>query len=159
MQAKLLYGLVAGVMVVACGGSGSSSDRGKWPEAKKYEPSSSGTSSGDDDDEDLIDDGTLKFDEEQANILLRRGATSAADCPKTAKTSPGEGDITVTFDGKKGQIVAVDVGYFWTDAEPEAQNCIKKSFIGAYLPPFEGGNKEITYTLTIPEPGESKDEK
>ena len=158
MQAKLFCGLVAGMMVVACGG-GSSTDRGKWPEAKKYEPTSSGTSSGDDDDEELIDDGTLKFDDEQAKILLRRGATNAAQCSTTAKTPAGEGDITVTFDGKKGQIVAVDVGYFWADAEPEALNCIKKSFIGAYMPPFEGGNKEMTYTLTIPEPGESKDEK
>ncbi len=156
MQARYFCGVLAGMMVVACGG-GSSGDRGKWPETKKYEPSSSGYSSGDDDDEELIDDGTLKFDEEQAQILLRRGATSAADCPQTAKTPTGEGDITVTFDGKKGQIVDVDVGYQWADASEEAQNCIKKSFIGAYLPPFEGGKKEMIYTLDIPEPTESKD--
>jgi hypothetical protein len=158
VQAKLFYGLLAGMMVAACGGS-SNTDRGKWPDAKKYEPTSSGTSSGDDDDEELIDDGTLKFDEEQAKILLKRGSVNAAMCSKTAKTPAGEGDITVTFDGKKGQIVDVDVGYFWTDAEPDAQSCIKKAFIGAYMPPFEGGNKEMVHTLTIPEPGESKEEK
>ena len=157
MQTKLYCGMAAVMLMVACGGDSGGGDRGKWPEAKPYQPSSSGTA-GDDDDENLIDDGTLKFDEEQANILLRRGATNAADCPKTAQTPPGEGDITVTFDGKKGQIVEVDVGYFWADESDKARDCIRKSFIGAYLPPFEGGNRDMTYTLTIPEPTEEKKE-
>jgi len=157
VQTKLYFGLAAVMLVVACGG-GSSSDGGKWPETKPYQPSSSGTS-GDDDDENLIDDGTLKFDEEQANILLKRGATNAADCAQTAGTPTGEGDITVTFDGVKGRIVEVDVGYFWADAPDQARSCIRKSFIGGILPPFDGGNKDITYTLTIPEPTEDKEEK
>ena len=158
MQAKLSYGLAVVMLLAACGGGSGGGDRGKWPETKPYQPSSSGSVDSDD-DEGLIDDGTLKFDEEQAKILLNRGATNAADCPKTAGTPTGEGDITVTFDGEKGRIVEVDVGYYWADASDQARNCIRKAFIGGILPPFEGGNKDMTYTLTIPEPKEEKEKK
>jgi hypothetical protein len=93
-------------------------------------------------DEDLTD-----AQREQMEIALRRGGDKAANCDKVVPGSPtGEGEVKVTFDGKKGRAVDVTVGPPW--AGTDAESCIKRAFIGEIVVPFDG-SLEVPYTVKV----------
>jgi hypothetical protein len=94
----------------------------------------------------------------QMEIALRRGGEKAANCAKVVPDGPrGEGEVKVTFDGKKGRAVDVAVGPPWAGTEMES--CIKRSFVGEIIVPFDG-ELEVPYTVKLPakpeEPGKTK---
>jgi hypothetical protein len=83
----------------------------------------------------------------QMEIALRRGGDKAANCASVvADAKPGEGEVKVTFDGKKGRATDVAVGAPWAGTPTEA--CIKRAFIGEIIVPFEG-ELEVPYTVKI----------
>lgn len=91
----------------------------------------------------------------QMEIALRRGGEKAANCAKVVPDGPrGEGEVKVTFDGKKGRATEVTVGPPW--AGTDVESCIKRSFVGEIIVPFEG-DLEVPYTVKLPpkpeEPG------
>jgi hypothetical protein len=144
MQTKLLAG-VALVLMVGCGSSQKSSDIVEPGE--KEPPVWAGTADVDDEE---IDDGSLKFDEEAAKVVLKRGGRKAQNCPNVVPDTPlEESDIDVVFDGTKGRVVDVDLSTSsFSGASEQAQKCIKNSFIGEILPPFDG-KKVMPFTLKI----------
>ncbi len=94
----------------------------------------------------------------QMEIALRRGGEKAANCAKVVPESVrGEGEVKVTFDGKKGRATDVSVGAPWAGTETES--CIKRSFVGEIIVPFDG-ELEVPYTVKLPakpeEPGKTK---
>jgi hypothetical protein len=84
----------------------------------------------------------------QMEIALRRGGEKAANCAKVIPESArGEGEVKVTFDGKKGRATDVAVGPPWAGTETES--CIKRSFVGEIIVPFDG-ELEVPYTVKLP---------
>lgn len=84
----------------------------------------------------------------QMEIALRRGGEKAANCAKVVPDGPrGEGEVKVTFDGKKGRATDVTVGPPW--AGTEVESCIKRSFVGEIIVPFDG-ELEVPYTVKLP---------
>jgi hypothetical protein len=91
-----------------------------------------------------------KFDEEQAQVVLKRGARKAVECAKVIKDVPkGEGTVEVTFDGAKGQVADVSVGSPFSTGPEQGQQCIKNAFSGEFIPPFPG-KKTVPFTFTMP---------
>jgi hypothetical protein len=94
---------------------------------------------------------------------MKRGARKVSDCLKEGAVA-GEGEITAIFDGPKGRIIDVELGYTFEDGTDRGQSCIKNSFIGEIIPPFEG-KKKFPWPIVIAEGGaepdkdEKKDEK
>jgi hypothetical protein len=83
----------------------------------------------------------------QMEIALRRGGDKAANCGSVVPdTARGEAEVKVTFDGKKGRAVDVQVGAPW--AGTDAESCIKRAFVGEIIVPFEG-QLEVPYTVKI----------
>jgi hypothetical protein len=94
----------------------------------------------------------------QMEIALRRGGEKAANCAKVVPDGPrGEGEVKVTFDGKKGRATDVTMGPPWAGTEMES--CIKRSFVGEIIVPFDG-ELEVPYTVKLPakaeDPGKTK---
>jgi hypothetical protein len=87
---------------------------------------------------------------------MKRGARKVNDCVKEGAVT-GEGEITAIFDGPKGKIVDVELGYTFDDGSDRGKSCIKNAFIGEIIPPFEG-KKEFPWTIKIEEAGEEKKE-
>lgn len=85
----------------------------------------------------------------QMEIALRRGGDKAANCPEVVPDSPtGEGEVKVVFDGQKGRATDVIVGPPFAGTPAEA--CIKRSFIGEIVLPFDGEPLEVPYTIKLP---------
>jgi hypothetical protein len=83
----------------------------------------------------------------QMEIALRRGGDKASNCASVVPGSAkGEGEVKVTFDGKKGRATDVSVGAPW--AGTDAEGCIKRAFIGEIIVPFEG-TLEVPYTVKV----------
>jgi hypothetical protein len=93
--------------------------------------------------------GALSEDQKkQMEIALRRGGDKASQCGSVVTDAKiGKGDVEVTFDGQKGRIVDVSVGAPWSGTPAEA--CIKRSFIGEIIMPFEGEPKAVPYTIEL----------
>ncbi len=95
------------------------------------------------------DPGKLNVEqEEQMMIALKRGGEKAANCLQVVTDAkPGEGEVQVVFDGKKGRVTDVVVGapFAGTPTEP----CIKRSFVGEIILPFEGDVKQVPYTVKL----------
>jgi hypothetical protein len=93
--------------------------------------------------------GALSEDQKkQMEIALRRGGDKASQCGTVVTDAKiGKGDVEVTFDGQKGRIVDVSVGAPWAGTPAEA--CIKRSFIGEIIMPFEGEPKAVPYTIEL----------
>jgi hypothetical protein len=90
------------------------------------------------------------FDEQQAQVVLKRGARKAVECAKVIKDIPkGEGTVEVTFDGTKGQVGEVSVGSPFSTGPEQGQQCIKNAFSGEFIPPFPG-KKTVPFTFTMP---------
>jgi hypothetical protein len=84
----------------------------------------------------------------QFKVALRRGKDKAAQCPGVVKGAPsGKGDVEVTFDGQKGRAVDATVGapFAGTDVE----SCIKKSFIGEVVLPFDGKPRTVSQEIEL----------
>ena len=140
--------------LAACGGDQSKAEDPnsieallKAPPASSASPDAesekgSGKASGKHADEELND-----AQKTQMEIALRRGGDKAANCysvvPGTAK---GEGEVKVTFNGKKGRATDVSVGPPW--AGTDAESCIKRAFIGEIIVPFDG-DLEVPYTVKV----------
>jgi hypothetical protein len=84
---------------------------------------------------------------EQMEIALRRGGDKAGNCDRVVPgTTVGEGEVKVTFDGKKGRAIDVTVPAPWTGTD--AEGCIKRAFIGEIIVPFDG-QLEVPYTIKV----------
>jgi hypothetical protein len=100
------------------------------------------------------DDDLNEAQKEQMEIALRRGGDKAANCERVVPgTAKGEGEVKVTFDGKKGRATDVAVGAPW--AGTDAEQCIKRAFVGEIIVPFEG-ELEVPYTVRVG-PKDAKD--
>lgn len=119
-------------------------------EPSKWEGTSSG-GSGSSESGSSGDTGGLNAEQrEQMEIALRRGGEKAAQCPQSTGNEDvprGKGEVKVTFDGKKGRITEVSVGSPW--AGTAIEQCIKRSFIGEIVLPFDGDALEVPYTVEI----------
>jgi len=145
--------LAALIACAACGGSQTNSGdeallaqvNGTAPvdtgTPKDPEPSSGGG------DKSAKEEDLNEAQKTQMEIALRRGGDKSANCatvvPNAAK---GEAEVKVTFDGKKGRAVDVQVGPPW--AGTDAEQCIKRAFIGEIIVPFEG-QLEVPYTVKL----------
>jgi hypothetical protein len=91
----------------------------------------------------------------QMEIALRRGGDKAANCASVVPDAArGEAEVKVTFDGKKGRAIDVAVGPPW--AGTDAESCIKRSFVGEIIVPFEG-QLEVPYTVKLPAKADAPD--
>jgi len=91
----------------------------------------------------------------QMEIALRRGGDKAGNCSSVVPDAVrGEGEVKVTFDGKKGRAVDVQVGAPWAGTPAEA--CIKRAFVGEIIVPFEG-ELEVPYTVKLTAKGSESD--
>jgi hypothetical protein len=89
----------------------------------------------------------------QMEIALRRGGEKAANCASVVPDAArGEGEVKVTFDGKKGRATDAVVGSPW--AGTAAESCIKRAFIGEFVVPFDG-QLEVPYTVKLPPKAEA----
>ena len=152
----LCCGIAVLALSTACSGA-RSKEQGEAGMGSTYKPDKSMSES--EIEREEIDDGRKEFDQDAADIVLKRGARKVAECTKHAGAEPGEGEIQATFDGEKGRITEVELPSMWADAPTKAQKCIKNAFIGEYVPPFEGGNKTLPFNIVIPEPGAEKGDK
>jgi hypothetical protein len=85
----------------------------------------------------------------QMEIALRRGGDKAANCAEVVSNAPtGEGEVKVVFDGQKGRVIDVLVGPPFAGTPAEA--CVKRSFIGEIVLPFDGEPLEVPYTVKLP---------
>jgi hypothetical protein len=85
--------------------------------------------------------------QEQLKIALLRGTKKSANCDKVVPgTAVGTGDVTVTFDGKKGRAIGVVVPPPW--AGTDAESCIKQAFLNEIVVPFDG-QLEVPCTITV----------
>jgi hypothetical protein len=85
----------------------------------------------------------------QMEVVLHRGGEKAANCTEVVQDAPpGEGEVKVTFDGQKGRVTEVTVGPPFAGTPAEA--CIKRSFVGEIIVPFEGDPLEVPYTVKLP---------
>jgi hypothetical protein len=83
--------------------------------------------------------------------VLRRGSDKAVQCPTSTgiEDAPrGKGEVTVTFDGQKGRITEAVVGPPW--AGTPIESCIKRSFVGEFIIPFDGPALDVPYTIELP---------
>jgi hypothetical protein len=165
---RLEHGLALLALAAAgCGAaeSNNSSDQALLAQVNGTAPASTGDApkasesapSSDAKQEDLSDP-----QKEQMEIALRRGGDKSANCFRVVDGAvAGEGEVKVTFDGKKGRAVDVAVGAPW--AGTAVESCIKRSFIGEIIVPFEG-QLEVPYTVKLgakadPSKGKPKDPK
>ena len=100
---------------------------------------------------DEPDEAGLEFDEQAAETVLKRGERKVKQCSSVVADMPtGEGELEVVFDGPKGRVVEVKIGYAFADSTQQAKQCIKNAFIGEIIPPFTG-QKTVTYNITLTE--------
>lgn len=96
---------------------------------------------------DSSESGLTEDQKAQMEIALRRGGDKAANCASVVPDGPkGEGEVKVTFDGTKGRSVDASVGPPFAGTPMEA--CIKRSFIGEIVVPFDG-ELEVPYTVKV----------
>lgn len=118
------------------------------PPTPHHDDSSSSSSSGKDDP--LTED-----QKAQMEVALRRGGEKAANCASVVPDSArGEGEVKVTFDGKKGRATDAVVGPPW--AGTDAESCIKRAFVGEFIVPFDG-SLEVPYTVKLPAKADAGD--
>ena len=139
-----------GVVTTGCGEKGKGADSPEQPKPDDDEPT-------EEEINEMMAETGLQFDEEAAKIVLKRGARKVGDCVKEGAVT-GEGEITAIFDGPKGRIVDVELGYTFEDGTDRGKQCIKNAFIGEIIPPFEG-KKNMPWNITIPEEGAKAPEK
>jgi hypothetical protein len=113
-------------------------------EATRTEPASDSETGPSKKDADLNPD-----QKKQMEIALRRGGDKAANCAEVVPDAPtGEGNVKVVFDGQKGRVTDVLVGPPFAGTPVEA--CVKRSFVGEIVLPFDGDPLEVPYTVKLP---------
>ncbi len=153
----VLLALTLAGSLTGCGGDQSKADDPNSVEALlKGGAAPSATPSGDGEDKPKWSDkaSNKATDEElneaqktQMEIALRRGGDKAANCASVVPDSAkGDGEVKVTFNGKKGRATDVAVGAPWAGTDAEA--CIKRAFVGEIIVPFEG-ELEVPYTVHV----------
>lgn len=142
----------AGLTAIGCGGDQVKGGMLDTPEPKSMSEKESEVT--DQDVADVMADGA-EHDAEFHERVMERGSRKAQECVSMGAPT-GEGEVTVTFDGKKGRVVEVELGYPYADASDQAQKCIKNSFVGEMIPPFDGDHKE-THSITIEEKKKGED--
>ncbi len=142
----------------ACGGApkqvGGEDDWNK-PAPKTDDTTSSSSDTGSSDSagseassESSADQGFNEEQTKQIEVALRRGQTKAANCTTVVPDAPtGEGEVELTLDGKIGKITEASVGAPFAGSPVET--CIKRSFVGEYILPFEGDQKVIKYKVKL----------
>jgi hypothetical protein len=151
-------GLALSLVVVGCSGAPKQvGDENSWANSdssssrdtsEKYDTSSETTKSR------LIgEEGGLNEDQtKQMEIALRRGGDKAANCAEVVAGAPtGEGDVEVVFDGQKGRVTDVTVGAPFAGTAVEA--CIRRSFVGEIVLPFDGEPKSVPYKVKLGKKG------
>lgn len=139
--------LVMALSIAGCSGaqtkpSGEESGLGDTPSSTTVAPSSPPVAP------PAEDQGLNTAQKEQLEIALRRGGEKSAHCVDVVADAPrGEGEVKVTFDGKKGRAVDATVGPPF--AGTPVESCIKRSFVGEIVVPFEG-ELEVPYTIKLP---------
>jgi len=84
----------------------------------------------------------------QFKVALRRGKDKAAQCPGVVKGAPsGKGEVQVTFDGQKGRATDAAVGSPFSGTDVES--CIKKSFVGEVVLPFDGKARMVSQEVEL----------
>lgn len=152
MRATILSAVLmsGGVILAGCGGDQKSMT--DTPEPKSMSEKEREVS--DQEVAEVMADGPA-FDAEFGKRVLERGERKAQECG--AMGAPvGEGEVTVVFDGEKGRVTEVELGYPYADASEQAQKCIKNAFMGEMIPPFDGMHKE-THAFTISEKDDEKE--
>lgn len=89
-------------------------------------------------------------DDQQAQIkaILKRGGDQAKNCNAvTSSNVIGEGEVQVVFDGTAGKVVDVQVGSPF--AGTGVEECVKQSWIGQIILPFEGKPLTVPYTVKL----------
>lgn len=150
VKGKLWLGLTASLMwlLVGCGPPKQAGES-NVPDTES-EPGEGVDVSDEELERDVVDPDLIEFDEEQAKVVLKRGAKKATECAKVTEGAPsGEVDVEAVFDGASGQIVDIQPGSGMSGASDNALNCIKRAFIGEIIPPFKG-QKTITHTFKMP---------
>ncbi len=137
---SLTTSLTLALALTACGGGKSK------PAEEPDKPIGSDIT--DEEVEEYLEESKVKLDQEAAKIALDRGARKVRQCRETAEVPPGEGDVEVVFDGTKGRVTDVILGPEWMTLPDNAQACIKKSYVGEIVPPFDGDEK-LTTTVKV----------
>jgi hypothetical protein len=160
VQAKISIGIIlATSALVACGPKRPESQTKDAGMGTRYEPEQSSMGESEIAKEE-VDDGTREFDQDAADVALKRGARKVKECAKSADAPAGTAEVEVVFDGEKGRITEVRLPTLWEDAPDRGKNCIKNSWMGEYVPPFDGGPQNRSIEVEIPEKGAAdKDEK
>lgn len=87
---------------------------------------------------------------EMMELILKRGAKKAENCSVSVSDGKGgEGEVKVLFDGQKGRVTDVTVGAPWVGTSMES--CIKRSWVGEIIVPFDGDPLEVPYSIKIPQ--------
>ncbi len=145
--------------VIACSGSQQNPETPEGGETSTWKdptedtkwsdkPSPDTSSSGSDSSEGA--GGLNATQREQMEIVLKRGAKKAENCSESVPDGKGgAGEVKVLFDGQKGRVTDTTVGAPWAGTSMEA--CIKRSFVGEIIVPFEGDPLEVPYDIKIPE--------
>ncbi len=147
---SLITSLTVALALTACGGKGKPAE-----EPGNDKPMEADIT--DEEVEDYLEESKVKLDQEAAKIALDRGSRKVRQCRTTAEVPPGEGDVEVLFDGTKGRVTDVILGPEWMTLPDNAQACIKKSYVGEIVPPFDGEEK-LTTTVKIPSKEEEEAE-
>lgn len=148
-----ILAILAAFAAVGCGGDQVKGGMLDTPEPKSMSEKESEVT--DEDVAEVMADGA-EYDAEFHKRVIERGTRKAREC--VAMGAPtGEGEVTVVFDGEKGRVTEVELGYPYADASDQAQKCIKNAFIGEMIPPFDGSHKE-THSITIDEKKKGGDE-
>ena len=149
---SLMTSLSLALALTACGGS-----QGK-PAEEPGGDEPMGADITDEEVEAYLEESKVKLDLEAAKIALDRGGRKVKQCRETAEVPPGEGDVEVLFDGTKGRVTDVILGPEWMTLPDRAQACIKKSYVGEIVPPFDGEEK-LTTTVKVLSKEEEEAEK
>lgn len=149
MRSRHIVIFTAAVSLGACGGS-QTQPQSNVSEPSLYTPKKR-ANSGASDATDAADDIDGKpFDDEAGNVVIKRGARKASECHRHVNDMPsGEGEVEIIFDGTKGKVVEVKPGYGWEDVSKQALRCLQNSWLGEYVPPFDG-TKTIKHSLNLP---------
>jgi hypothetical protein len=121
------------------------------PSPKTEDTASADTGSSDTADTAPESGGDTGFNDEQTKqieVVLLRGQAKASNCSTVVPDAPsGEGEVELTLDGKIGKITEASVGAPFAGSPVEM--CIKRSFVGEYILPFEGDQKVIKYKVKL----------
>jgi hypothetical protein len=149
MLVAICAGGYAGISALGCAGSPTQAGGGdNFDTTPSGTPASADTYVPKHESSSGKDDPLTEDQKAQMEIALRRGGVKASNCASVVPDAArGEGEVKVTFDGKKGRATDAVVGPPW--AGTDAESCIKRAFVGEFVVPFDG-SLEVPYTVKLP---------